>query len=307
MLYLRNTNQLQSLDRGIQRGPAGAPPTPLSSSVSASYTTNTSSLFVILNDAVTKLSTTSSATTNFLAAPNSIVSASIAGTAISSSNSVTLFVSASDGSLLYNQTTTGSALNTNFTVGNNVRYTISSSVNFVSPVTGGFFDGLGRQGYEGYYNPLTNPNGYVGAPTTGSLVADSGSLVALFGRPDPAPTTVVTQWLGYFRPSTNETYTFILNNDDQAILWLGNAATASVLTAGSALVQSDITPTGSVQGSGGNSGSISLTAGVNYPIRIQYADGAGDRYFTSSFSTPTITRTTDYTGFTFCSTSSLGF
>ena len=28
MLYLRNTNQLQSLDRGIQRGPADTPPAP---------------------------------------------------------------------------------------------------------------------------------------------------------------------------------------------------------------------------------------------------------------------------------------
>jgi hypothetical protein len=301
MLYLRNTNQQQTLDRGIQRGPAA---TPLSSSVSASYTTNTSSLFVLLNDGATRLSTTSSATTNFLAAPNSVVSASIAGTAISSSNSVTLFVSASDGSLLYNQTTTGSALNTNFTVGSNVRYTISSSVSFTSPITGTFFDGLGRQVYDSYYNPLTTPNWPDVATPIGSIFVDSGSLEAVFGT---GVQSRMNQWLGYFRPSTNETYTFILNNDDQAILWLGNNATASVLIAGSALVQSDLTPTGSVQGSGGNSGSVALTAGVNYPIRIQYADGAGDRYFTASFSTPTITRTIDFTNYTFCSTSSLGF
>jgi hypothetical protein len=291
MLYLRNTNQQQTLDRGIQRGPVAVP---LSSSISASYTTNTSSLFVLLNDAVTKLSTTSSATTNFLAAPNSIVSASIAGTAISSFNSVTLFVSASDGSLLYNQSTTGSALNTNFTVGNNVTYTISSSVNVGTGSQ--YFDGLGRQAYLGFLDPFVDPNAYATGTTTGSLVADSGSLVAIFGS---GATAISNQWLGYFRPSTSETYSFFLENDDTAMLWLGNSATASVLTTASALLQSSTgIPT---------TGSISLISGSYYPIRIQYADGLGTAYFTSSFSTPTITKTTNYTNYTFCNTASLGF
>lgn len=198
MLYLRNTNQLQSLDRGIQRGPADTPPVPPPP--------------------------------------------------------------APTGSLNY-------------------------------------FDGLGRQVYDGYYNPLTNPNWPDIATPIGSIFVDAGTLEAVFGVTTQQR---MNQWKGYFKASTNETYTFHLVNDDQAILWLGNAATASVLTAGSALLQSNLTPTG-------NSASISLTSGSYYPIRIQYADGSGDRYFTSSFSTPTIAQDTNYTNYTFCNTASLGF
>jgi hypothetical protein len=194
MLYLRNTNQLQSLDRGIQRGPADTPPVP------------------------------------------------------------------------------------------------------PTPVTSSYFDGLGRQAYSAYIDPFTNPNGYATGSTTGSLVADSGSLQAIFAS---GSANISNQWLGYFKASTNETYSFFLFNDDNSVLWLGNSATASVLTTGSALLKSLTgTPT---------TGSISLTSGSYYPIRIQYADGAGARYFTASFSTPTITKTTDFTNYTFCNTASLGF
>ena len=194
MLYLRNTNQLQSLDRGIQRGPAGEPPAP--------------------------------------------------------------------------------------------------------PVTASYFDGLGRQAYLGFIDPTVNPNGYATGSVTGSIVVDSGSLVAVFGN-QGLEIKVSNQWLGYFKASTTETYSFFLENDDTAVLWIGNAATASVLTTGSALLKSPTAiPT---------TGSISLTSGSYYPIRIQYADGLGAAYFTSSFSTPTITKTTDYTNYTFCNTASLGF
>jgi hypothetical protein len=166
-----------------------------------------------------------------------------------------------------------------------------------TPVTSSYFDGLGRQAYSAYIDPFTNPNGYATGSTTGSLVADSGSLQAIFAS---GSANISNQWLGYFKASTNETYSFFLENDDNAVLWLGNAATASVLTTGSAVLKS-------VTGRPGNTGSISLTSGSYYPMRLQYADGAGDRYFTSSFSTPTITKTTDYTNYTFCNTSSLGF
>ena len=160
-----------------------------------------------------------------------------------------------------------------------------------------YFDGLGRQGYSAYIDPFTNPNGYVSGSASGSIVVDSGTLVALFGA---GAANVSNQWLGYFKASTTDTYSFFLENDDNAVLWLGNAATASVLTTGSAVLKS-------ITGQPGNTGSISLTSGSYYPMRLQFADGAGDRYFTSSFSTPTITRTTDYTNYTFCNTASLGF
>ena len=167
------------------------------------------------------------------------------------------------------------------------------------PVTGSYFNGLGRQAYLGLIDPFANPNGYATGSVTGSIVVDSGSLVPVFGSDGPPEQYVSNQWLGYFKASTTETYSFFLFNDDNAMLWIGNAATASVLTTGSALLKSPTaTPT---------TGSISLTSGSYYPIRIQYADARGAAYFTSSFSTPTITKTTDYTNYTFCNTASLGF
>lgn len=169
------------------------------------------------------------------------------------------------------------------------------------PVTGSYFNGLGRQAYTGYYDIQANPNWPATATTTGSLVANSGSLVPIFGSGESI--YVSTQWLGYFKASTTETYTFVLRNDDGAALWLGNAATASVLTTGSALVNSPTMGTGSA----GNSGSIALTSGSYYPMRVQYSDGRGTVFFTSSFSTPTITQTSNYTNYTFCNTASLGF
>ena len=199
MLYLRNTNQIQSLSQQVDRGPAGAPPAP----------------------------------------------------------------PAPTGSLNY-------------------------------------FDGLGRQSYKGYTNPFVNPNWPSTSVTTGSLEANSGSLV-------PWVTTgnvqAMTQWLGYFKASTTETYTFILTNDDEAVLWVGNAATASVLTTGSALLLSNTSNAPSIY----YSASISLASGSYYPIRLQYADGQGGVFFSSSFRTPTISATSDFTNYTFCNTSSLGF
>jgi hypothetical protein len=168
------------------------------------------------------------------------------------------------------------------------------------PVTASYFDGLGRQAYLGFIDPAVNPNGYATGTTIGSIVVNSGSLVPIFGSEGPPQVLVSNQWLGYFKASTTETYSFFLENDDEAVLWLGNAATASVLTTGSAVLVSKT-------GQPGNTGSISLTSGSYYPMRLQYADGRGAVYFISSFSTPTITKTTDYTNYTFCNTSSLGF
>jgi hypothetical protein len=180
--------------------------------------------------------------------------------------------------------------------GNTLRGPFSGSPTPEPVITASYFDGLGRQGYIGYINPLVNPNWPSTAVTTGSLVADSGSLVPVY----VSGSSINTQWLGYFKASTTETYTFILFSDDESILWVGNAATASVLTTGSALIKE-------VTGVPVSSGSISLTSGSYYPMRLQYADGQGAAYFTSSFRTPTIPQTSDYTSYTFCSTSSLGF
>jgi hypothetical protein len=295
MLYLRNTNQIQSLAQQIERGGVAAL-TP--GFISASYTTNTASLFIITNDATTKLSTTASATTNFSASANSIVSASVAGTAISSSNLVTLFVSASDGSLYYSASSTGSALMTNFAVGSNVRYTISSSV-YKSP-EGGVIptgNGLFRTQYIGYFMESGSVDFFNTYPSSSAGVADTGVLA-------PGFTSSVNdrsvQWLGYFKASSTENYTFFIESDDACLMWLGDNAinnyTTSSVTVG----------TGSFGPNYLTSSAQPLISGTFYPMRIQWGEKAGAEYMSMSFSASTVARTFDFTNYSFYNTSSNG-
>ena len=95
------------------------------------------------------------------------------------------------------------------------------------------------------------------------------------------------QWVGYFRPTTSETYTFYVNSDDAAYLWIDSIALSGYNT-GNALVSN-----GGIHAPVEITGSISLTAGVNYPIRIQYGQNLGGQIMNVSISTSTISKTTD--------------
>lgn len=168
-----------------------------------------------------------------------------------------------------------------------------------------YFNGLGRTTYSGsiFITALQDPNAFATASVSQSVRLDSGSLIPLFTALPPGTASAdykFSEWLGYFKASTNETYTFYLRTDDESAMWFGNDATASYLTTGSALIlEPALPPTPS-------SGSIVLISGSYYPMRIQYSSGIGD-FFSSSFSTPTISETQDYTGYTFANTASLGF
>lgn len=95
------------------------------------------------------------------------------------------------------------------------------------------------------------------------------------------------QWLGYFKPLTTETYTFYTSSDDASYVWVGNVAKIG-FTTGNAIVNN-----GGAHGDTEESGSIALTAGVYYPIRIQFGEAGGGDVLTFNYSTPTITKTTN--------------
>ena len=160
-----------------------------------------------------------------------------------------------------------------------------------------FFDGLGRTVYNGFIDPSKYPNNFATASVFSGPTLDTDVLIPF----SSLSVQKSTQWLGYFKASTTETYTFYLRTDDDSVLWLGGAATASVLTTGSALLVENTIPDTP------NSASISLTSGSYYPMRLQYSDGLGTQFFTSSFSTPTISETKDYSGYIFANTASYGF
>jgi hypothetical protein len=98
------------------------------------------------------------------------------------------------------------------------------------------------------------------------------------------------QWLGYFVPSTTETYTFFLNSDDASYLWIGSNAVSGFSTANATVNN------GGLHGLVEASGTAALTAGVYYPVRFQYGEnGGGDAMF-FNYSTSTIGKTTNVTG-----------
>jgi GLEYA domain len=140
--------------------------------------------------------------------------------------------------------------------------------------------GLYRRTYTGYFND--DPSWFATATQT-AAVADSTLAIAA------TPETTSVQWLGYFVPATTETYTFYTSSDDASYLWIGANAVAG-FTTGNALIDN-----GGLHGSVEVSGTIALTAGLRYAIRIQTGNNGGPGAHATSFSTPTIAQTSTFT------------
>lgn len=101
------------------------------------------------------------------------------------------------------------------------------------------------------------------------------------------------QWIGYFKPSTTENYTFYLSSDDGSYLWIGNAAISGYT------IENATVNNGGAHGNQETSGSINLLANIYYPIRIQFGEIGGGDILTVSFSSESINKTTNGTGFYF--------
>jgi len=95
------------------------------------------------------------------------------------------------------------------------------------------------------------------------------------------------RWTGYFRPATTDTYTFYLNSDDASYMWIGEN------TKRGATVSNCLVNNGGPHGSKEVSASVTLTAGVSYPILVIFGDIGGPNLLTFSYSTPTISKTTN--------------
>jgi hypothetical protein len=152
--------------------------------------------------------------------------------------------------------------------------------------------GLYRRTYSGYFNDV--PSWFATATQT-AAVADSTLAIAA------TPETTSIQWLGYFVPATTETYTFFINSDDASYLWIG-ANAVSGFTTGNALINN-----GGTHAATELSATIALTAGVRYAIRIQTGNGGGPGSHATSFSTPTIAKTSTFTNRVFYNPLTNGF
>jgi hypothetical protein len=96
--------------------------------------------------------------------------------------------------------------------------------------------------------------------------------------------------IGYFKPPTTGTYTFYTSSDDGSGVWVGDiAAAASGRTTANAVLNNNL---GGGQGDTKRSGTISLTGGIWYPIRIVHEEGGGGDNLTFSWAGPGIGETT---------------
>lgn len=140
--------------------------------------------------------------------------------------------------------------------------------------------GLYRRTYTGYFND--DPAWF----DTATQTAETADLTLAV---ESTPSTTSIQWLGFFLPETTETYTFYISSDDASYLWIGDAA-ESGFTTGNALIDN-----GGEHGAVEVSGTVELIAGIPYPIRIQTGNNGGPGSHSTSFSTPTITKTSTFT------------
>jgi hypothetical protein len=110
------------------------------------------------------------------------------------------------------------------------------------------------------------------------------------------------QWLGYFKASTTENYTFYTASDDASYLWIGSNATAGFTTANATVNNGGLH--GSIEVT---SSPVSLVAGTYYPIRVQFGENAGGDFVTVNFSSATITKTTNGLGYYYYNPATNGF
>lgn len=97
--------------------------------------------------------------------------------------------------------------------------------------------------------------------------------------------------IGYFIPPTTGTYTFYTSSDDGSGVWIGDMASSlSGRTTANAVLNNGL---GIGQGNTKRSGTIALTGGKAYAIRIVQEEGNGGDNLTFSWAGPNIAETTN--------------
>ena len=153
--------------------------------------------------------------------------------------------------------------------------------------------GLYKTTYAGYFADVVSFFATATPTTYGSNPATSVQTTSISEAATDDGSNFSCQWLGYFLPTTTETYTFYLASDDASYLWVDANAISGFTTANSTVNN------GGAHGVVEKSGTYAMTAGVYYPVRIQFGEAGGGDALTFNFSTPTINKTTNVTGLVF--------
>ena len=164
-----------------------------------------------------------------------------------------------------------------------------------------YLAGLYKTTYSGYFNDAVSFFATATPASVGGNPATSVQTTSIFEPATDDGSNFSCQWLGYFKPTTSETYTFFTSSDDASYVWVGSNAVTGFTTANAVVNNSGL------HGTQERSGSVALTAGTYYPVRIQFGEYTGGDVMTFRYSTPTITKTTTVTGLVFYNTATNGF
>ncbi len=173
------------------------------------------------------------------------------------------------------------------------------SITAVSEIT--YTAGLYKTTYAGYFADVVGFFATATPTTFGTNPDTSVQTTAISEAASNDGSNFSCQWLGYFYPATTETYTFFTSSDDASYVWIGDNAVTGFTTANATVNN------GGLHSTRERSGTAALTAGVYYPIRIQFGENTGGDVLTFNFSTPTITKTTDVTNRVFYNNNTNGF
>ncbi len=158
-----------------------------------------------------------------------------------------------------------------------------------------YTNGLYGKRYVGYFNDDVNWF------NTATLHGNVNQLTQINGFTSSAD-LYSWQWLGYFRASSTENYTFYTSSDDSSLLWVGGNAIA-----GFSLSNLTVDNRGLHGTQERSSSPVSLVAGTYYPIRLQFGENGGGDVVTLNFSTATIPKTTNGLGYYYYNPATNGF
>ena len=175
---------------------------------------------------------------------------------------------------------------------------------YVTPTNGGGLSGgLYFTIYNGYHNESVTFTSTAALRTTGLLALNTGYNSNIsdinVGTNGAIPidgslSSYTVEWFGYFLANVTGTWTFFTNSDDGSYLWMDSSALSGNYTTTNAIVKN-----GGGHAMVERSGTISLTSGTYYPIRILFGESGGGDNLIVSFTPPSGTKTTNGSGYYF--------
>ena len=166
-------------------------------------------------------------------------------------------------------------------------YNIVDNPNDVLTLTPGVIQsGIRKVTYTGYHDEdvAFTDTAVATATTTANNFAISGIGNTIPGDP---PENITVLYTGYLLATYTGTWTFVLNSDDGSYLWIGSTAVSGYTTSNELVTSSYAGP---------GTGTISLTAGEYYPIRLLYGNGPGEGWLSLTYAHTGQSATSDFTG-----------